>query len=572
MICRTARNLKERMLFCIFVIFVFSLSTHCKTLASDAGEVTPKLLIISIDSLDPACLSLNSNGEKGGKEGDWLLPNIHAFLENAVWFEHIRDFLPAATDMNHLNAVAGTSSAQTGILGISLQFYDWNPDGRANFKNTSMDFARDDLGRPVDTLFKAWKRRYPASKIFFASGKEWVANMFHTDDSGIDIFMTGTHYPDYISSPWEWNFFDPPNDANPHAWSDRTSLYQYGFCKRVYEDNPSHFPCDNWMVISSLKILEREKPDLAMIILAECDDLQHGLGSPLNPDEFDHAYGIDIHRRNEDVHREPILDGLRDVDEQFGTFITCIRQVPEYKDAVIVLYSDHGHITYNSTVASNFKCSMNTNIPSILYEAGTITKAERDGIGFALSPNVSIGEIYFQGSTYEERLAKADNAKAVLEEYSVYNPQLRQRECPWYVLGKDEMINGVPGLCEPGELFHAYYAYQNESGTLHWPDLIVFLKNGWQLPITSAVVNNLGTKLPSWLPPMNFFLGGHGSNDTAAIVLAIQGPGYPTGKILSDPEYAKNYRISDIAVTLAKLYGLELLSTTIGQDRSQDLK
>jgi hypothetical protein len=134
------------------------------------------------------------------------------------------------------------------------------------------------------------------------------------------------------------------------------------------------------------------------------------------------------------------------------------------------------------------------------------------------------------------------------------------------------MITGVPGLCEPGELFHAYYAYQNEPGTLHWPDLIVFLKNGWQLPITSAVVNNLGTKLPSWLPPMNFFLGGHGSNDTAAIVLAIQGPGYTNGKILSDPEYAKNYRISDIAVTLAKLYGLELLSTTIGQDRSQDLK
>ena len=81
MIGRTARNRKGRMLFCIFVISIFSLSMHCNALASDTSEITPKLLIISIDSLDPACLSLNSNGEKGGKEGDWLLPNIHAFLK-----------------------------------------------------------------------------------------------------------------------------------------------------------------------------------------------------------------------------------------------------------------------------------------------------------------------------------------------------------------------------------------------------------------------------------------------------------------------------------------------------------
>lgn len=53
--------------------------------------------------------------------------------------------------------------------------------------------------------------------------------------------------------------------------------------------------------------------------------------------------------------------------------------------------------------------------------------------------------------------------------------------------------------------------------------------------------------------------------------MAIAGPGMKKGSVVVDPEYERNYRISDIAMTLAKTLGLELRSTTIGKDRSREL-
>ena len=71
---------------------------------------------------------------------------------------------------------------------------------------TSMSFARDDKGRPVDTLFHAWKRRWPDSKTMLITGKEWVGEMFRGNRkyaSGIDILVTGPNHPDYLKGPAE---------------------------------------------------------------------------------------------------------------------------------------------------------------------------------------------------------------------------------------------------------------------------------------------------------------------------------------------------------------------------------
>jgi len=92
------------------------------------------------------------------------MPNINAFLKKSLWYKNARSFLPAATDMNHLNALAGTSSGQSGIISVWAQPTGWDENGDAVITRTSMSFARDDKGRPVDTLFMAWKRRWPESK------------------------------------------------------------------------------------------------------------------------------------------------------------------------------------------------------------------------------------------------------------------------------------------------------------------------------------------------------------------------------------------------------------------------
>jgi len=67
------------------------------------------------------------------------------------------------------------------------------------------------------------------------------------------------------------------------------------------------------------------------------------------------------------------------------------------------------------------------------------------------------------------------------------------------------------------------------------------------------------------LPPWRVYNGGHGSVDTLTFVAAVMMPGGKTGM------HARPIRIADLGVTAASLFGLELKSTTIGQDLSKDL-
>lgn len=152
--------------------------------ATPQGRPSP-VLFVSIDSLPPSYMTLNSRGERGGRDGDWLMPNLMRFLGESTLFADARGYLPAATDMNHLNALAGTSSAQTGVVSVSVQPYNWNPDGTMRIEPIHVAWFRDDRGRPVDTLFNAWKRRWPQSRTAYIAGKFWVGEMFRSPISDV---------------------------------------------------------------------------------------------------------------------------------------------------------------------------------------------------------------------------------------------------------------------------------------------------------------------------------------------------------------------------------------------------
>ncbi|MEW6080162.1 MAG: hypothetical protein AB1724_20315 [Thermodesulfobacteriota bacterium] len=98
------------------------------------------------------------------------------------------------------------------------------------------------------------------------------------------------------------------------------------------------------------------------------------------------------------------------------------------------------------------------------------------------------------------------------------------------------------------------------------------MKDGWHLPITNGLAANLGVPLPSYLPPITGFLGGHGSLDTRGIVMAFKGPGIPGGRVINDP-----CKISDIALTIQGLLGMgeELMDKStdpaMARDRSADM-
>ena len=232
-----------------------------------------KLIFIAIDALHPKYFELDAKGLPGGSDGNWLMPNINAFLKKSLWYKNAKAYLPAATDMNHLNALAGTSSAQTGVISVWAQPTGWDKDGEAIVTRTSMSFAKDDKGRPVDTLFHAWKRRWPESKTMLITGKEWVGEMFRGNEntpSGIDILVTGTKHPEYLKAPQRESL------ADPHTYPDSTcdpesghlgffgkSISASNVMTRLYSGQRSlltwqmehfanHFPHDSCIVDSTL--------------------------------------------------------------------------------------------------------------------------------------------------------------------------------------------------------------------------------------------------------------------------------------------------------------------------------
>lgn len=542
-----------------------------------AGDDRPeKLIFIAIDALHPRYFELDAAGNAGGHDGNWLMPNLRAFLSRSLWYPNARAFLPAATDMNHLNALAGTSSGQTGIVGVWAQPTGWGTDGHPIVERSHITRARDDQGRPVDTLFHAWKRRWPESKTLLISGKEWVAEMFRQPgpESVVDILVTGTNHPAYIAPPRKERFADPETDADAacdpesghqdffqwghmHPSEIMTRLYtgQNGFLTKQMEHFPQHFPHDRWVVDATLAIFQREDPDLAYILLAQCDDAGHCVGNAWDPSEFVPGDVVNcpgrpdqnlVSSKNRLLVREAILDSVRDVDIQFGRLIQGL--IALGKSTRIVLLSDHS--TVNHITTEDFA---STDVMDLLRQAGI----KEDIYTFSVS---SYGVLYFRDDK-----AQVSRAKQILLKHRTLNPQTGKSECPWWVLDRADMRAGVPDICMPGELYHRWFIETDAERTMIWPDLIVLAKNGWQIPVYNGHIANVGVKAPRWTPPWRVYNGGHGSVDTLPIVAAISIPG---GRCGLNP---RPIRIADLGVTAAALCGLELRSTTVGQDLRGDL-
>jgi predicted AlkP superfamily pyrophosphatase or phosphodiesterase len=553
--------------------------------ASGKKESFKKLVYIAIDGFHPAYVTLDSRGNAGGVRGNLLTPNIRAFLETSRWFSNARGHLPAATDMNHLNAMAGCSSAQTGIIGVWAQPASWDGD-KAVLKRSHISFARDDLGRPVDTVFHAWKRKRPDSKTMMISGKEWVAEMFR-DGGGrpaVDIVVTGKDFPGYLEEPRRESFTDPPTD--PDAYTDyesgrmgyfdvrgmkwgrildhmspsqtMTRLYtgQGSLLTVQMEHFPRRFPHDEWVVRSALEVFRQENPDLAYILLAQCDDGGHCIGTAHDPSEFikgnpelsgtKAASNIDnfmVSRRNPLIVREGVLDCIRDVDIQFGRLAKGLADLGILDDSHIVLLSDHSAVNHLST--PDF---ISTDVMGILENG----KLETDGL-YAFSVS-SYGVLYFR-----ERKKDVEKAKSLLLSHRAANPETGAVECPWWVLDRKDMQKGVPGVSLPGELYHRYYVDDDKERNMLWPDLVILAKNGWQIPVYNGHIPNVGISVPTWTPPWRVYNGGHGSVDTLPILAAVRSPAVKKGVDV------RPVRISDLGATALKLAGLTIRSTVTGR-------
>ena len=90
-------------------------------------------------------------------------------------------------------------------------------------------------------------------------------------------------------------------------------------------------------------------------------------------------------------------------------------------------------------------------------------------------------------------------------------------------------------------------------------------EDGWQLPVYDlATTLDLNIDYP--VPPLNVFLGGHGSMNTRPIMMAFMRPGGMGANVAGEAF------ISDIATTVASIFDLQLLSSTIGHDLSDEIR
>jgi hypothetical protein len=533
---------------------------------SSSGAAPAPLIMVAIDSLHPAYLELDRNGDAAGSPGNWLMPNVRKFLEKATWYPRAKCYLPSATDMNHVNALAGTSSGQTGIVGVSSQMKGWDSDGKPVIESTSMSWPRDDQGRPVDTLFHAWKRTFPHEKTAFVAGKGWVAEMFDVPGKPVDFIVTGDRHPSYVAKPLPRSYTDPPTDLDGRC--DPESNKQR-LLASIMELAASHAPSDRWTVNATLKVLDNEAPSMVYVLMAQLDDIGHALGAAHDPNEFVpkyFPYKPDaplciakpryqlVSSRDRRIYREAILDAVRDVDFQFGRLIWGLEQRGIRDKANIVVLSDHAMVTHLYDKLINPKA---TDLLALLEEAKLV--GDEDFVPYTAT---SIGALYWRDKKWRVPLAKK-----VLESHTARNPQTGVDECPWYVLDRNDMKNGVPGVALPGELYHKYFVETDKEQSLVWPDLALLARSGFQLPAYSALVN-LGVDNDTGVPfdaSINIFVGGPGSVDTQPIMMAFGIPG-GSGKVLQ-----KATRIGDIAATMASIYGLQLTSTVIGADLSGDL-
>ena len=408
----------------------------------------------------------------------------------------------------------------------------------------------------------------------------------------MDLIVTGSSRPSYLKPPQKESFADPATDTDalcdPESTRmsllDLAELKSEGFStyfspsqimNRLYcgqtslltlqmEHFPSHFPHDGWVVDAALAVFKQEKPDMAYILLAQCDDGGHCIGngwdiSEFNPAASFHPYPANciekpgyrmISSRNPLIFREATLDVIRDVDVQFGRLLKGLDDQGILDKAAVILLSDHS--AENHIASTDF---MSTDVMGILQKNRLVTNNEV--YAFSVS---SYGALYFR-----DKKDKAPEAVAALKAHKALNPQTRKWECPWWVLDRNDMKAGMNGVSLPGELYHTFYIDKDREKSMIWPDMMILAKNGWQIPAYNGHIPNVGIKVPAWTPPFRVYNGGHGSVDTLPIVAAVSLPEGRSGV------NGRAVRIADLGVTAASVFGLKLQSTTVGKDLSGDL-
>jgi hypothetical protein len=293
--------------------------------------------------------------------------------------------------------------------------------------------------------------------------------------------------------------------------------------------------------------MKREQPEMMYVLLADLDHAQHALGAVADPSEWvvgpapklpkgcqqKPRYRL-VSRRNTRLYKEPILDLIRDVDRAFGRLMVGLLKGGHLQDAAVVLVSDHNMVNY----LYRDRIFDKTDVRLKLAKAGLATKKD-----FFLLGVGSVGLLYWRPEYKAKHPGVVAKARSYLLSAAnlAHNHETGAVELPWAVMNRQDMQRGRADLgISARELYNDHFV---RNGV--WPDLAVVMQHGWQIP--SGAFNIGGGAVST------AFNAGHGAPDTAAVMTAIWGLGFPAGVACSEAA-----RLADVGATVARHQGTSL--------------
>jgi len=550
-----------------------------------AAEVTDvrNIYYWSIDSMNPEYLSLDRKGTEEGKKGDWLMPNVHAFMGDSTDYTNADCYLPSATDMNHTNALAGTLSGTAGVYMVGGTFRGFTEhDETLSGPNTMSLLRYGPDGKQVDRMYEVAKQQTGGKSLTgFWSNKNWLADF--EGERNVDIVGHSESWPLFFSPPDKYKAAgDPPSEkdkSDPLSVSVRacfhsdnskavlvpTMLGQFdivGGSKLLasplavmFGKTPGLHAEDRYITGEFFRSIDEEDPDVSYINIGDLDNTGHFTGASWPRDEWKKgngpspAYDKDIY--SPDMRRKDCLDICREADLLFGQFVAKLKSRGVYDNSTIVFLSDHG--------MENMKDPKNgyevLDLRDILRRGGLVRHDDYEEVGGT--------EINMVWGKKPEDVAKIQK---VLEGYTVDDPRLGKVK-PLTVINRTEAKQGKDfgkfGAVRPGELYSEYWINHPDSSPTGqvWPDLFVFPVDNYQIvahgDALASGINNVGLSFGINVPEsVKFGLpGAHGGLQTTAIPLLFKAPAGTAGARQPGSSYPGQVAIGDIAPTIYRIMG-----------------
>jgi predicted AlkP superfamily pyrophosphatase or phosphodiesterase len=530
----------------------------------------PKLFYVVIDALGSGYIDLNRVGRKLPALGaaarrpasrrappwaqDPLMPRVRGFLGESALFTGARSVLPSTTDPNHMAALTGSWPGTVGIHSVSSYYAGRDSRDRPINLDGSKDLLRTGaLGTPIQSVFDVAKSvaagGTPDAFNMIVTGKSWLGDLVRDDIGTMDIVSSGKAFPSYVPAPPALKLGDPPGD--PDAATDREGtnlgprpiLKIYSTQAVAIGQTPDKSPDDLWVAEAAARMIMAEDPDVAHVVLAEVDTVQHVFGSADKPEEWSdngtpNVLWDDTNIYNPYANRDPILDVVHAADHSFGYILDTLRARGATGRSFVVLMSDHGQLTQMKDAL---------NLPEILAAEG-VPGADVERV-------ISSGEL---ASIYLTDPARAAFVEARLEAHEEVNPVTGATVKPFMVVNRAEMDSGLDiasglsledGLSgnRRGELYSEWCIDTPlPPGTerVRWPDLFVFNRDHYQNHL--ARTDDLDGGLFGVV-----FNGHHGAPQAGHIVLAMAGPHLRPGR------YDVPATLADVLPTLYPLLGLQ---------------